>query len=171
MNSLKNILECFWNLTNCVEVVGTFCKGKRGFDDQQCSSSFFPKAPIKIQQMFQTRNLHNLHFPDNTFQGRICLQRQILDFLGPHTHRVWLQFDANIYLRVWQNVLLSVWWKYSSFSLTECSYSSLTKICFFKLYKNIMYNGFFFAFDFKIWQNYKSFNLTCRKISNSASWP
>ena len=31
-----NILECFRNLTNCFEVVGTFCKGPRGFDDQQC---------------------------------------------------------------------------------------------------------------------------------------
>ena len=37
-----------------------------------------------------TRNLQGLHYPDNTFQGRICLQREISSFLGPRTQQVCL---------------------------------------------------------------------------------
>jgi len=51
------------------------------------STAFFAFFAIFPLPQYFDRNLHNLHFPDNTFQGRICLQRQTFDFLGPHTHR------------------------------------------------------------------------------------
>ena len=62
-------------------VINSFCKWHRGsvraFNLQERS-----------KKICQSRNLHNLHFPDNTFQGRICLQRELVDFLGPGTHQV-----------------------------------------------------------------------------------
>ena len=48
--------------------------------------------------MFETRNLLNLHFPDNTFQGRICLKREVSHFLGPDTQRVTLNNQKNAFI-------------------------------------------------------------------------
>ena len=98
----------------------------------------FKRSKNIFNKKCRTRNLHNLHFPDNTFQGRICLQRQILDFLGPHTHQVWLlsYLFLSIFITMikFQHNWLKIYIvRYLNFSFTECSSLRLRKYFSFSL--------------------------------------